>query len=116
AWGEAANCDVLGIGYCTPWLGAFVGARRVMAAMPGGQGAERWPSAGRNRTLLTEELRLPFAAGTFDRVLMIHALEEAADAQALMAEAVRVMAPAGRLILAVASRGGLWARSEATPF
>ena len=116
AWGEAANCDVLGIGYCTPWLGAFVGARRVMAAMPGGQGAERWPSAGRNRTLLTEELRLPFAAGTFDRVLMIHALEEAADAQALMTEAVRVMAPAGRLILAVASRGGLWARSEATPF
>ncbi|MBA3999681.1 methyltransferase domain-containing protein [Brevundimonas sp.] len=116
AWGEAANCDVLGIGYCTPWLGAFVGARRVVAAMPGGQGAERWPSVGRNRTLLVEDRGLPFAAGTFDRVLMMHALEEADHAQALMAEAVRVMAPAGRIILAVASRGGLWARSESTPF
>lgn len=116
AWGEAANCDVLGIGYCTPWLGAFVGARRVVAAMPGGQGAERWPSVGRNRTLLTDDLRLPFAAGSFDRVLLIHALEEADNAQGLLAEAVRVMAPAGRMILAAASRGGLWARSEATPF
>lgn len=116
AWGEAANCDVLGVGYCTPWLGGFSGARRVIAAMPGGQGAERWPSTGRNRTLLSEELRLPFATGSFDRVLMVHALEEAADAQTLMLEAARVMAPAGRLIVAAASRGGLWARSEATPF
>jgi SAM-dependent methyltransferase len=116
AWGEAAGCDVLGVGYCTPWLGAFVGARRVAAAMPGGQGGERWPSVGRNRTLLVDDQRLPFASGTFDRVLMIHALEEADHAPAVLAEAVRVMAPAGRIILAVASRGGLWARSESTPF
>ncbi len=34
AWGEAEGCDVLGIGYATPWLDAFVGARRVIAAMP----------------------------------------------------------------------------------
>jgi len=35
AWGEATNCDVLGLGYATPWLDAFVGARRLVAAMPG---------------------------------------------------------------------------------
>src|SRR5690606_3581605 len=34
----------------------------------------------------------------------------------LLAEAARVMTPAGRMIVAAASRGGLWARSEATPF
>src|SRR5690606_34096677 len=84
--------------------------------MPGGQGAERWPSVGRNRTLLADDQRLPFAAGTFDRVLLIHALEEADNAQSLLAEAARVMTPAGRMIVAAASRGGLWARSEATPF
>ena len=38
AWGEATNCDVLGLGYATPWLDAFVGARRVVAAMPGAAG------------------------------------------------------------------------------
>ena len=31
AWGEATDCDVLGVGYATPWLDAFVGARRVVA-------------------------------------------------------------------------------------
>jgi SAM-dependent methyltransferase len=116
AWGEASNCDVLGIGYATPWLDAFVGARRVVAAMPGGQGVELWPAAGRNRTLLVDDKRLPFTAGAFDRILMIHALEEADDPALLLTEAVRALAPAGRIILAAAARGGLWARAEATPF
>lgn len=116
AWGEANGCDVLGIGYATPWLDGFVGARRVIAAMPSGQGVELWPAAGRNRTLLVDDRRLPFAAGSFDRVLLVHALEEADDPTQLLNEAVRALAPAGRIILAVAARGGLWARAEATPF
>lgn len=116
AWGEATNCDVLGVGYATPWLDAFVGARRVVAAMPGGQGVEQWPTVGRNRTLLVEDRRLPFAAGSFDRILLVHALEEAEDAAALLLEAVRALAPAGRLIVAAAARGGMWARTENTPF
>ncbi len=116
AWGEATDCDVLGLGYATPWLDAFVGARRVVAAMPGGQGVEHWPAVGRNRSLLVDDRRLPFMAGTFDRVLLVHALEEADDARALLAEAVRAMAPAGRIILTAAARGGLWARAESTPF
>ena len=116
AWGEATNCDVLGLGYATPWLDAFVGARRVVAAMPGGQGVEPWPAAGKNRTLLVDDRRLPFPAGTFDRILLVHALEEADDARALMLEAVRALAPAGRMIVVAAARGGLWARVETTPF
>ncbi len=116
AWGEAEGCDVLGIGYATPWLDAFVGARRVIAAMPGGQGVELWPSIGKNRTLLVDDRRLPFAAGTFDRVLLVHALEEADDPTLLLTEAVRALAPAGRIILAAAARGGMWARAESTPF
>ena len=116
AWGEAGGCDVLGLGYATPWLDAFVGARRVVAAMPGGQGVELWPSVGRNRTVLVEDRRLPFAAGSFDRILLVHALEEADDAAALLLEAVRTLSPAGRIILIAAARGGLWSRVEATPF
>ncbi len=116
AWGEAAGCDVLGLGYATPWLDAFVGARRVVAAMPGGQGVELWPSVGRNRTVLVEDRRLPFAAGSFDRILLVHALEEAEDAAGLLLEAVRALTPAGRIILVAAARGGLWSRVETTPF
>lgn len=116
AWGEASGCDVLGVGYATPWLDAFVGARRTVAAMPGGQGVETWPPHGRNRAVLVEDRRMPFPAGSFDRILMVHALEEADDPRALMLEAVRALAPAGRIILAAAARGGLWARAESTPF
>ena len=116
AWGEATNCDVLGLGYATPWLDAFVGARRVVAAMPGGQGVEHWPTVGRNRTLLVDDRRLPFPAGSFDRILLVHALEEADDPAALLLEAVRALAPTGRIILAAAARGGLWARADNTPF
>lgn len=116
AWGEAPGCDVLGLGYASPFLDVFVGARRSIAAMPGGQGAEMWPGVGKNRSLLVADDRLPFAAGAFDRVLVVHALEEADDTTALMREAARVLSPAGRLIVAVAARGGLWARSESTPF
>ena len=115
AWGEAVGADVLGLGYATPWLDAFVGARRVVAAMPGGQGVELWPAAGHNRTLLVDDRRLPFAAGAFDRILLVHALEEADDVRALMAEAVRALAPAGRIILVAAARGGFWSRVESTP-
>lgn len=117
AWGEANGCDVLGLGYAAPWLDAFVGARRTIAAMPAGQGAEVWPAASaRNRALLVQDTRLPFAAGAFDRILLVHALEEADDARGLMLEAVRALAPAGRIILIAAARGGLWARAESTPF
>ena len=116
AWGEAPGSDVLGLGYATPWLDAFVGARRVVAAMPGGQGVELWPSVGRNRTVLVDDRRLPFAAGSFDRILLVHALEEADDATALLQEAVRTLSPAGRIILIAAARGGMWSRVEATPF
>jgi len=116
AWGEADGCDVLGLGYATPWLGAFVGARRLIAAMPSGQGVEAWPRGARNRSVLVDDRALPFAAGSFDRVLVVHALEEADDVRALMAEAIRVLTPAGRIILVAAARGGLWARAESTPF
>ncbi|WP_125256119.1 class I SAM-dependent methyltransferase [Brevundimonas fluminis] len=116
AWGEAAGCDVLGLGYAVPWLDAFVGARRQVAAMPGGQGAETWPPVGRNRTVLVDERALPFAAGTFDRILLVHALEEADAPAQVLAEAVRVLSPTGRVILAAAARGGLWARADSTPF
>jgi uncharacterized protein (TIGR02284 family) len=59
--------------------------------MPGAQGAEQWTAGGRNRTVLIDERRLPFAAGTFDRILLVHALEEADDPKALLTEAVRAL-------------------------
>lgn len=116
AWGSTAGQDVLGVGYAAPWLAGMRNARRTVCAMPSAQGAESWPLAARCRTALVEDDALPFPTGFFDRVLAVHALEEAADALALVCELGRVLKPSGRLVLVAAGRGGLWARSENTPF
>ncbi|OYW28796.1 MAG: methyltransferase type 11 [Caulobacter sp. 12-67-6] len=117
AWGDTRGLDVLGLGYATPFLDAArQNARRVVAAMPATQGVEVWPHGGRNQACLVEETALPLANAMFDRVLAVHALEEADDPAAVLAEIGRVMAPTGRLIVAVASRDGVWAGAESTPF
>lgn len=116
-WGDGAGLDILGVGYATPFIEAFrPAARRVIAAMPGQQGVEPWPPGARNAACLVDEVKLPFANALFDRVLAIHALEEASDAVALLQEMWRVMSPSGRAIVAVAARSGFWAGQESTPF
>jgi SAM-dependent methyltransferase len=117
AWGGMRDLDMLGLGYATPYLAPYRSeARRTVAAMPAAQGVELWPRGERVLACLTADTHLPFPNALFDRILMIHALEEADDPAAMMAEARRVLAPSGRLIVAAAARGGLWAHAEHTPF
>jgi SAM-dependent methyltransferase len=117
AWGSAGALDVLGLGYATPYLGAFrFAARRSVAAMPAAQGVEVWPANGGVLTCLSDEHALPFPNALFDRVLVIHTLEEADDPQAVLREVWRVLSPSGRVIFAVANRRGVWSNTESTPF
>lgn len=116
AWPDLRGLDMLGIGYCTPYLEGCVEPRRVLSAMPGGQGAEIWPADMKVRTVLVEEEALPFPSALFDRILMMHALEEAPAPQNLLLEASRLLSASGRLIIGVAARGGFWAHAERTPF
>ena len=116
-WPSFTGLDVLGLGFATPLLdGLPTGARRMVAAMPASQGAVIWPASGKSRTALAEEVRLPFADAQFDRIIALHALEDAESPQALLREIWRVTAPEGRVVFAVSNRSGLWARTDATPF
>ncbi|MBW8815035.1 MAG: methyltransferase domain-containing protein [Caulobacterales bacterium] len=117
AWGDAHGQDVLALGYATPFIGRLrESARRVVAAMPAQQGVEVWPADGRNLAALSPEDSLPFQNALFDRILMVHGLEESDNPVALLREVWRVLAPSGRVIVTVASRNGLWANTERTPF
>jgi SAM-dependent methyltransferase len=117
AWGDCAGLDVLGLGYATPYLELWrAKARRAVAAMPAQQGVEVWPVDARPASCLVDEAATPFANALFDRVLLIHALEESDDPEALLREVWRVLAPSGRVIVVAAARHGFWSRTEATPF
>jgi len=115
-WGDAPGVDMLGLGYATPFLEPFAAARRVTAAMPAQQGVEAWPARGRNRACLVDETCLPFPSALFDRVLVVHGLEESDNPAALLMEVGRVMSASGRVIVAAAARAGLWSNAEKTPF
>ena len=116
-WPRASGLDVLGLGYPVPYLEPYRrDARRVVAMMPAEQGAEPWPGDAPALTALAEDTRLPFMDAVFDRVLIVHALEEASVAHTLLRDVWRVMAPEGRLVVIAANRWSLWAQSGDTPF
>ena len=117
AWGDPRGLEFLGLGYATPYLEAVrERARRTIAVMPASQGVEVWPAVGRNLACLAPETALPLPNAMFDRVVCVHALEEAEDAVAMMQEVCRVLSPTGRVFVAVAARNGLWSNAEGTPF
>lgn len=116
-WPSANGLDVLGVGYPNPYLGRFsAGARRTVAVMPAEQGVEPWPTDGLVLSVLADETRLPFMDAVFDRVLLVHAIEEAGAPHTLLREVWRIMAPEGRLVVVAANRWSSWAQSDATPF
>lgn len=117
AWGDPRGLDVLGVGYPTPYLEAIRDrARRAVAVMPASQGVEIWPAGAANLACLADEAAMPLPNALFDRVLCVHALEECDEPAALLREVARVLAPSGRVIVAVAARNGLWSNAEGTPF
>jgi SAM-dependent methyltransferase len=49
-------------------------------------------------------------------MLVVHALEHAESPRETLKEIWRVLAPAGRVVIVVPNRRGLWARMDTTPF
>lgn len=107
-----ASC--LAVGYPLPFLDED--AVNCVAVMSAGQGLERWPRHGLCRTVLTEDYLLPFPDQSMEKILLVHAVENADYLRELMSEVWRVLAPNGRVLLVVPSRSGLWAKADRTPF
>ncbi|MBM3533633.1 MAG: class I SAM-dependent methyltransferase [Alphaproteobacteria bacterium] len=116
-WPDIRGLSVLGLGFATPYLTLYrEEAQRVVAAMPASQGVLPWPRPGPNLVTLAEEMELPFADLSFDRVLLVHALEGAEQLRPMLREVWRVLAGNGRLLVVAPNRRGVWARSDRTPF
>lgn len=117
AWPTLGGMGVLGLGYAAPYLRCWPEAARRIAAVPAQVGVVRWATtAGANAACTVEEHALPFQDLSFDRVLLIHGLEAAENARALLREVWRVLKDDGRLLVVAPNRMGLWAHVESTPF
>lgn len=117
-WGDCKGINVLGMGYAHPLLSAYAGtARACIAATPQTSPQAAWSASDRGvSTCLAEEDRLPFGDGAFERIVLLHAIEEADSPRAVLREAWRLLAPEGRMLVAAANRTSLWSLFENTPF
>jgi len=111
-WPDLAGQSVLGLGYAEPYLPLWQdGAYRCLAAVP----EKLAPAISRHACLVAED-RLPFPDLSFDRILLVHAVDVADDARRLLREVWRVLKDDGRILVVAPNRIGLWAHVESTPF
>jgi len=114
---ERLDERVMGLGFVLPWLDEFASrCERCFAMMPARMGAQIWPHAKSVASCLVEEENLPLPDNCLDRIVLVHALEHAEDAQATLRELSRVLVPFGEVIIIVANRHGFWAGADHTPF
>jgi SAM-dependent methyltransferase len=116
-WPDCAGQSVLGLGYAGPYLRLWrEQATRCIAASPHHIGAAPWPAGRASLACTAEEDTLPFPDMSFDRILLVHGLEQAENARRCLREAWRLLKDDGRMIVIVPNRRGLWAYAEGTPF
>src|SRR5919109_2578154 len=116
-WRRVTGETLIGLGFATPYLGAFRGeAWRIGAMMPSPQGALVWPAMGSKMSVLVEDDHLPLPDNCVDRLLAVHCLETAERVRPVLREMWRVLTPEGRLLMIVPNRRSVWARFDTTPF
>ena len=114
-WPDLSTRRLMGYGFAIPYLRAFTGTERAIAAVPAPLGATIWPQAS-NAAVLCEEDALPFPDVFFDRILVVHGLESSDSLRALLRQLWRVLAPEGRILMVVPNRASLWAQVQKSPF
>lgn len=119
-WQPHEGETIVGIGYATPLMRVLehTSCKRTMlaAAMSARQGAIYWPVHADNRSVLVDDVNLPFRDGSVNRVIVLHSLEYCAEPEKLLEECYRVLVPGGRVLLVVPNRRGLWQSLGNTPY
>jgi SAM-dependent methyltransferase len=116
-WPDCTGMSLLGLGYAGPYLRLWrEQAARCIALSPHHMGEAPWPAGRASLACMAEEDALPFPDMSFDRILLVHGLEQAENARRTLREAWRLLKDDGRIIVIVPNRQGLWAYAESTPF
>ncbi len=112
-WRGGPSLESACLGYGFPFIDKMT---RPFAFMPARRGTIVWPSPSSVRSCLIEPDFLPLPDVHLDRLLLVHALEFEHDPGRVLDECWRVLDGAGRLMVVVPNRRGLWARVECSPF
>lgn len=115
-WPDMAGLSVLGIGHATPCFEIWQQKNNCISLSPPDMGNMCWPVNRPNLVCVAETESLPFADLSFDRVVLIHGLEQAENARRTLREVWRVLKDDGKLIVVLPNRRGVWAYAENTPF
>jgi len=116
-WHNLTGMNCVGIGYGVPYLGAWRTETELAAClMPARLGVTHWPEESQSAVCLIDEIDMPLAESSIDRVLIVHGLEMTDAPEEMLQEAWRILKPGGRLLLVVPNRRGMWARFDKTPF
>lgn len=115
-WPSCKSLSILGLGFTGPYLSLWRDQARCIALSPAAMGAAPWPAGRPGLACVAEEEALPFADLSFDRILIVHGLEQAENTRRALREAWRLLKDDGRLIVVAPNRRGMWAYMESTPF
>ncbi len=116
-WPSVKGETILSLGYGTPLLRPWLAqAASLLAMMPAEQGVAYWPREGPNISCLADISNLPLPDESVSRIVLMHALENATDPEAVLGEIWRVLKPNGRALFIVPNRRGFWAHNDETPF
>ena len=116
---DSGSCNVMvgyGIGWLPPVSRDHEMPANLLSLMLARSGVIPWPESGPGRSGLVDGHALPLPDVHIDRLLLAHALEFNAEPGRLLDECWRVLDGAGRLLVVVPNRRGLWARLEHIPF
>ena len=119
-WQADTSCCNVMVGYGIGWLPPLSRddemPANLLSLMPARFGVIAWPGSEPSRSGLVDSHALPLPDVHIDRLLLAHALEFDPEPGRLIDECWRVLDGAGRLLVVVPNRRGLWARLEHIPF
>ena len=116
---DSSSCNVMlgyGVGWLPPKYSVAKAPENLLSLMLARSGVVAWPASGACRSSLVAGHELPLPDVHVDRLLLAHALEFDPQPEYLLDECWRVLDGAGKVLVAVPNRRGLWAQREHTPF
>jgi len=112
AGSDLKQCHLLCVGFPPPGIMKTALSGQSFAVFsPGFLGPNKIDNKGLNISLVGDETHLPFPEGSYDRVLVFHALEYMEDPRSFIEEVWKILSPGGRVFLMTPNKKGAWKKT-----